>query len=137
MANGVAVALSHELSPPTELEQRIGNAIADATIAICGGIGDWQADGKLSPTTRTMAGDVFVELYWLQEATLGQFDFTVVARREGRRALLQRHGAALAQHCRPPETAIAPVLDEIIDWPLGILARITADERTLALAWVH
>src|SRR5215472_6587777 len=98
MPNGVAVALPLELDPPTtptELKQRIGKTVADAAIAVCGGIGDWQADGKLSPTTRTKAGDLFVELYRLQEG-VGAAAFAAVARREGVRALLQQHGAVLA-----------------------------------------
>jgi hypothetical protein len=53
------------------------------------------------------------------------------------RVLLQRHGTALAQLCELPESALGPVLNDIVDWPLDILARITADERTLAQTWAH
>ena len=38
-------------------------------------IGDWESGGGLSGVTRAQAGPLFVELFKLQEATLGKLDF--------------------------------------------------------------
>jgi hypothetical protein len=77
MPNGVAAKLpcaNEPLTPikaapgkPSETEQRIGEMVANAALADCGGVND--ADGALSSATRTRAGDLFVQLYRLQEAT--------------------------------------------------------------------
>ena len=135
MANGAAVALV-ELDPVTtptqenELESRIGETVADAVMAVCAGASDWGADGRLSAATRTRAGDLFVQLYRLQEAAGGELAFHTIALREGKRALLQRYGATLAEQCGVPTTALD--FEEVLDWPLGILRKITAVERALA-----
>jgi hypothetical protein len=141
MPNGAAVALPPELDPPTrreaahaEIIQRIGNVVADAAIAVCAGISDWEFDGRLSGATRTRAGDLFVQLFELQEATVGLLDFSAVARAEGKRTIMRRHGAALKQHYGAALSAerLDAVLDEIIGWPLDVLAKLTAVERALA-----
>jgi hypothetical protein len=139
--NGAALPL--DLDPPvittkaigpTEIEQRIGNTVADAAIMVCAGVGDWESDGRLAPATRAQAGALFVELFQLQESTLGELDFAAVARAEGKRAIMRRHGAVLAQHygATLSGAALDRVLDEIIDWPLGILRKVTAAERAWA-----
>jgi hypothetical protein len=61
-----------------EVEQRIGEIVAAAAVAICArGL---EAAGRLADTTRAQAGDLFVQLYWLQEEDrLGEIDFAAVA----------------------------------------------------------
>ena len=139
MPNGATVALPLELDPPigrehAEIIERIGATVADAAIAVCAGISDWEADGRLSGTTRVRTGDLFVQLYELQETTLGKLDFNTTARREGKRTIMRRHGAALKQHYGAALSAerLGAVLDEIIGWPLDVLAKLTAVERALA-----
>jgi hypothetical protein len=134
MPNGVAVALALDPAAapapakPTEVEQRIGEAVADAAIMVLAACGDWEAQGRIAGDTRARAGGLFVELYKLQEAS-GAVDFSAVARIEGKRAIMRRHGAALAEHYG---VALDAALDEIISWPLDVLAHITAVERALA-----
>jgi hypothetical protein len=41
-----------------------------------------------------------------------------------------RHGAVLQQHCGP--AALDAALDELIDRPLAVLAKVTAVERAWA-----
>jgi hypothetical protein len=105
--------------------------MADAALAVGAGVLDWEANGALSGATRARAGDLFVAMYRLQEG-VGEINFKAIARREGVRVLWERHGAALSRHCRLSESALAPTLDEIISWPLDVLAKITATERALA-----
>jgi hypothetical protein len=106
--------------------------VADAAIAVCTGIGDWESGSGLSGATRAQAGPLFVELFKLQEATLGKLDFNATARTEGKRVLWERYGAVLTRHYGLSEAALGPVLDEIIGWPLDVSAKLTAVERALA-----
>jgi hypothetical protein len=51
MPNGATVALPLELDPPigrehAEIIERIGATVADAAIAVCAGISDWEAAGN-------------------------------------------------------------------------------------------
>ena len=118
----------------SEVERRIGDVVADAAIAVCGGISDWENDARLSDATRTRVGDLFVRLFELQETTLGELNFDATARREGKRTIMLRHGATLQQHYGPAMSAerLDAVLDEIIGWPLDALAKVTACERAMA-----
>jgi hypothetical protein len=82
-----AKAAAIEAQAPTQLEQSIGDAVADAAGMICIGIGDWAATGGLSAANRTSAGELFVQLYQLQEeARLPDEAFDAILRAEGRQA---------------------------------------------------
>jgi hypothetical protein len=107
-----------------EIERRIGELVADAAGVVCAGLGDWESG--IAPATQTQAGELFVTLFRLQQETLGEIDFAAVARREGKRILWERHGSVLQQHYGP--TAL-DALDEIVSWPLVVLAKVTAVER--------
>jgi hypothetical protein len=142
MPNGATVALPPDLQPIqapakadarlAELEQRIGMVVADAALAVCVGRSEWE-NGGLAPATKTAAGDLFVESFKLQETTLGELDFDVVAHREGLRNLRMRYGAVLAEHYGDfPASALDRTLNQILSWPLSVLARVTAVERALA-----
>jgi hypothetical protein len=98
------------------------------------GVADWEDQGSLRPTTRARAGEVFVQLYQLQEATLGQIDFAATARMEGKQVIMRRYGTVLAEHygAALSGAALDAVLDEIVGHPLGILAKVTEIERALA-----
>jgi hypothetical protein len=91
---------------------------------------DFEAGGRLTPATRMLGGERIGLLCELQLAHLGEFDFATTVRREGKRVLHQRHGAAFRQHYGVdlPEAA----LDEIIGWLLAIVQKVVADERALA-----
>jgi hypothetical protein len=138
--NGSAVALALDLPSalvpakvitPTEVEQRIGEIVAMATIVTFVGMEE-VADGGLAPATRARAGDLLVALYRLQEDTLGQIDFDVIARREGKRILWARYGTTMREHLRYANGELDAALDTLIDRPLEILHRVTAIERALA-----
>jgi triphosphoribosyl-dephospho-CoA synthetase len=141
MANGAAIALPLELDPApaprAEIERQIGEAVAAAACAVCTGVGDWAADGALADDTKAKAGDLFVALYWLQEA-FGEIHFNVTARREGARVFRQRYAEALRQQFGATlsdaelDAALDTAIDEILSWPLSILTKITAIERALA-----
>jgi hypothetical protein len=136
MANGTAALATLELDPaplttPTAIEQAIGEVVADTTIATCAGAWEFE-DGGISASTRAKTGDLFVRLYRLQEQ-FGEIGFSTVARREGRRVLLQRHGEDLRRQFEAAltEAALDEVLDKIIDWPLTILSKVTAVEKAI------
>jgi hypothetical protein len=133
--NGAAVALPRELDPTaaaavqqTSASERIGEAVADAAIVTYRGA--WEhTDGGMSPVTQAKVGDLFVELYRLQER-LGEVVFVAIARREGRRVLQERWGETLGQEYG--QATLDAAIDEILEGPLLILARVTAVERALA-----
>jgi hypothetical protein len=138
MPNGVAVALTPALDPacvkvttPTEIEQQIGEAVADAAIAVCVGVEEFQ-DGGLTGATRVRAGDLFVQLYRLQQDTIDKIDFDAVARAEGKRVLWERHAAVMRTQLRFSETTLDAALDELVDRPLDVLRKVTAVERAWA-----
>src|SRR6516165_4979118 len=96
--NGAAVALPLALDPPTipakaigptEVEQRIGEAVADAAAAIGHGLADFEANGQLAPATKMLGGELLARVCELQLAHWGEFDFAIVARTEGKRTLHQ------------------------------------------------
>jgi hypothetical protein len=128
-SNGHAAALRPAPSAGSDELERIGEAVANAVFAVLGGCAEWDAAGALGPTIRARAGDSFVELYRLQEM-YGGLDFDSTARREGKRVLLGRYGDGLRQQFAA--ATLDAELDEIVGWPLGILARVTAIERALA-----
>jgi hypothetical protein len=132
MPNGAAVALPRELDPPavatTEVERRIGEVTAEAAIMVFAGMEEVQAGG-LTPATRSRAGELLVQLYQLQESALGKIDFNATARREGKRILWERYGAALRTQLNYSETTLDRALDDLIDRPLTVLRQVTAVER--------
>jgi hypothetical protein len=79
-------------------------------------------------------GGLFAQLYELQESTLAEIDFPMVARTEGKRVFVTRYGAGLKAHFgeRLDGAALDVMIDEMVGWPLGILARVTATEKTFA-----
>jgi len=88
-----------------------------------GGIPGWRAHRCNLQGNRRL----FVKLYRLQEDTLGQIDFDVVARAEGKLVLLRRHGAMLSKHYGA--AVLDAALDEIVARPLDVLRKVTARER--------
>ena len=81
----------------TEIEARIGEAVAGAALAVAYAMSVYAADGQLTDAARTVGGDSLSKLAQLRLDTLGELDFVTVAQREGRRALFRRHGATLQQ----------------------------------------
>jgi hypothetical protein len=144
MANGAAALAVLPLDPSitsacAEVDTRnaveiaIGEVTAAATVMVCTGLEEWAAGG-LTGATRIHAGDLFVKLYQLQEeAALRAIDFDGTARGEGKKTLLQRHGATIRTHLNLTELALDGALDELIERPLTVLRRVTACER----AWAH
>jgi hypothetical protein len=141
--NGSAVALPLELDPPSgsvppkanasvDLERAIGTATADAAVVIGQGILDFEVGGALGPRTRAEGGECLARVCKLQLEHFGEIDFAVVARREGKRVLHQRHDATLQAHLRLSAAATDAALDQIIGWVLNITDKVVADERALA-----
>jgi hypothetical protein len=79
MPNGIAVALPLALDPPapakaigsTEVEQRIGKAVAGAVEAIGQGLKDFEATGHLRDVTRAAAGKCLADVRTDQAADAG------------------------------------------------------------------
>src|SRR5262245_51753303 len=105
MPNGAAVTLPLELASttistpakPTELEQRIGEAVAAAAAAVARAMADFSANGIMAPSTRTLGGDCLSRVALLQLAHFGELDFAAVARVAGKRALHQHHDTTLRE----------------------------------------
>ena len=130
MPNGATVELNPSFAKAAagkpEILERIGEVVANAAIAVSVGVEEFR-DGGLTGATRAQVGGLFVQMYQLQQATLGELDFNATARREGKRVLHQRHGASLRANFS--EAALDAALDELVDRPLAVLRQMTAVER--------
>jgi hypothetical protein len=116
----IDAALAPATVPP-EIEQRIGDMVADAAIAVVAGVMDWEAQGKLAPATRARAGDLFVRMYELQEEVRlsSGIDFAAVAATGGKRTIMRRYGVVLAEHYGA--ATLDAALDQMLSWPLGTM----------------
>ena len=123
--NGAAAVAFKPANARTEIEQQIGETVADAAIMVCASL----EAGGLTGAARTRMENLFVELYELQQSTLGDLDFAAVARTEGKRILWERHGATLLARVDYSETAINGAFDELIERALDVLRKVTAVER--------
>jgi hypothetical protein len=123
-----------EATPPTEIEQRIGEAMADAALMIGAGVIDWERGG-LRPSTRQLAGERFAKVCMLQLDHLGD-DFGSVARREGRAELWRRNDAAFRAHYGQAfnATAIDRAFDELLDHVLSVTTQVCTVERAMTKA---
>jgi len=124
--NGAAVALrlvhpEPAPAPSGELEQRLGVAVADATVAVSRGCLEWMGNGLITAKTKALGGDQIANLYWLFQEASG-LDFFVIARSQGRRVLLERLGA----------DAHEPTIDVLVDGVIEILTKVTAFMRATA-----
>ena len=107
----------------------IGDAMADAVIALGAALIDFEAAGAMSPATKDAGGSRIARVVEMQLAASDETDFVAAARAEGRHTLLRRHGAALRQRFGAiSETAIDGLVDEV----LVIVSRVCAHERALA-----
>jgi hypothetical protein len=142
MANGAVVRLL-ELPPEhseattgtpgtaaTEIEATIGQAMAAAVTGLGFALAEYQ-NGGLTNKTRTANGERVARLYELQQSTLGQIDFGLVAREQGRIALRQYLDAAGFYQRHGAEQGDA-MLDMFIADVLGVVAKVTDFERRLA-----
>ena len=121
-----AAEIGAATAPPTEIE--IGDLIARAAVLICVGMEKYRA-GQSTLSISMQVSELIARLYALQAAP----DFATTVIREGRRALpraLAQDIAAAVALC--PRGDMDPVLDEILSWPLGVLARVTEAERQFA-----
>jgi hypothetical protein len=77
-------------------------------------------------------GDLFFKMYELaEEVARDGIDFATVARTQGKRVLIAR--LLSADGLAPDEAA----LDEILSWPLDVLADVTEAERSYQQAHAH
>ena len=108
----------------TGIEQLIGNATADAVIAISQALVDFQAMGVMSPLTRAQSGEVLGRVAELRLAHLGELpDFAVVAFAAGKRELHRRHGALFRQQLDLDEATLDGGLDGFSAGSLGSRAK--------------
>jgi hypothetical protein len=115
---------------PTEVEQRIGAAVADAAAALGQGLADCETGGTMTAATKALGSVRLARVAALQLAHFGEFDFAAVARAEGLRELHRRHGGVFRE-ARLGDAMIAKGLDEILTWVLDISAKVCAGERAM------
>jgi hypothetical protein len=92
---------------------------------------DERANGGLRPRTKTCGGDLIAQLYGLRSAWLSQagLDFDATAREYGKRAIAARYAAAKRELPDAPQGELTDVmLDEMVSWPLDILAGVVRAE---------
>jgi hypothetical protein len=136
--NGHAAALIIARDPiqpakapaPTEVEQRIGAAVADAAAALGQGLADCETGGTMTAATKALGSVRLARVAALQLAHFGEFDFATVARAEGLRELHRRHDGVFREH-KVDGATVGRGLDEIVGWVLDISAKVVADERAM------
>lgn len=111
------------------IERQIGEAAAGAALAVSYAMSVYAADGQLNDVVRTVGGDSLGKLAQLRLDTLGQIDdFSGIAKREGRRALFRRHGAAL--HQLNLDTAGGEkAFSELVCMAVSIAEKVAHDEQ--------
>lgn len=134
--NGVAVHLaptptSASPSPQEDIRTAIGEAMVAAVVGIGGALAEFE-NGGLTNTTRTANGERVARLYELQQSSLDEINFPVVAREQGKVALRQflAAGDFYSQHSTEQGDA---VLDMLIGDVLAVLRKVTA----LEAAWAN
>ena len=126
-----ATTIKPDASPaPAEIEQRIGEAAADAASAISIGIADFVETGSFAPNTKALGGRTLADVVMLALEHFGEFDFDLVARRAGRRVLEERHGAILRTQLGARKTDAA--FDDLLGHVLLIANQVVSDERARA-----
>ena len=104
--------------------------MARAATGLCFAMQEYQ-NGGLRPETRLANGERIARLFELQEATLGEIDFSLVAREQGRIAL-RRYLDANDFYCHHSAEQGDAVLEMCIDDVLAVVAKVTAFERAMA-----
>jgi hypothetical protein len=90
--------------------------VADACGAIAMALRAYQ-DGGLRAETKLHGGDLIAHLYSLRQFTIEYLDFDATAREYGKLALRERY-----------DDASDAVLDELVSWPLDILAKVVRSQ---------
>jgi hypothetical protein len=144
MANGASAARlipkpPSASGPPADprsgIEVTIGEATADAVVAIACAMTDFEAGGAMTPEVRKSGGESLGRLARL--ALLGEIpDWGTVARAEGRRVLLSRHGLILRQQF-VDGAGLEKALDEMVGWAVTIAEKVAHDEQVLQRAWAN
>jgi|SRR6516225_3192615 hypothetical protein len=123
MANGsAALQLVPELAPaPSEgIEQRVGEAVADAAGAVSRAMFEWGwCGGAITTPTKSLGSERIAVLYNLAQAAPAGIDFKLTARTEGKRVLQARHGGDL------PDVLVDVVVN-------GVLEILSGVERLMA-----
>jgi hypothetical protein len=152
MANGVTARLPFPEPPsapvttqpadkpaPPELSSVLGNAMADAVVAISQAMVDFEADGAMTPASRALGGELLGRVAQLRLDTFSEIDpatFATTALTEGRKALLSRHGLILRQQF-VDGAGLEKALDELVGWAVTIAEKVAHDEQVLQQAWAN
>jgi hypothetical protein len=149
MPSNGAAALPLELNPPsiphrgkpdttlgpTEIE--IGEATANAAIAVAWSMEAYRCHGALNPACKKASAEALGALAMLQLDHLEIADFAAVALVEGRRVLTQRHGAAIRAQLNLDAAGLDRMLDFFIAPAVEIAGKVTAGELLLRKAWAN
>jgi len=114
--------------PPPAIERIIGELVAAAACAIAQTL-DERANGGLRPRTKMCGGDLITQLYALRQACAGELDFDATARAYGKRAIAAHYAAARRELPDAPQGELTDaMLDEMVKWPLDILAKVVRSQ---------
>jgi hypothetical protein len=109
----------------TELELEIGALVAQATVQVCLAMEAYK-QGRSTLEINGQGAELIAKLYELRQSA-PDVDLVAAGKRALRIILAQNVPAAvLGQYNLDRE------LNELLSWPLGVLARVTASERARA-----
>jgi hypothetical protein len=110
------------------IAELIGEVVAAAVAVIAVGL-DERSNGGLRLKTKLTGGDLIAQLYALRQACAGELDFDATAREYGKRAIAAHYAAAKRELPNAPQGELTDVmLDEMVTWPLDILAGVVRSQ---------
>jgi hypothetical protein len=109
----------------------LGIAMADAVEALGAALIDVEGGAPLRAENRTLNGEQLAAVVELQLAHFGTIDdWRGLALAEGRRVLIERHGAALRRRfgADVPEAAIDAAIADLCTWVITVAGQVSATE---------
>jgi hypothetical protein len=118
-------APSSSTTTASSLESAIGEAMLLASAAIAQAIYERGSTGRVGTETSRQGTELLVQLYTLRRVCIDEgLDFDHIARSQGKRAIVRRWDQLKHVPDRPYIELTAVTLDEMVSWPLALLAKI-------------
>jgi hypothetical protein len=108
-------------------DELIGEVVAAAACAIAQALREFQ-NGGLRTETKMHGGDLIAQLYALRQYMVGYWDFDRVARTMGKQVLREGYGELKLALREPHDDLSEATLDELVSWPLDMLAKVVRSQ---------
>jgi hypothetical protein len=107
------------------LESAIGEVMLLASAAVAQALYERSRDGRVSARTSQQGADLIALLHTLRQVCIDEgLDFDHIARESGKFTIVRRWDQLKHVPDRPYIELTAATLDEMISWPLALLAKV-------------